>query len=79
MHPRWQRHPRPEPEVVRLLEQALEAARRGQVRALLIVTVNPLHETENASGGDLGLVGRNVLLGELAQVQHRLLGTPPKE
>lgn len=75
MHPRWQRQLRPDSEVVHTLEQALAAARKGQLRAVLIVSINPLRETERVVAGELDPVGRTVLIGALAQAKHDLLDT----
>lgn len=73
MHQRFLTDPRPDNEVVQALEIALDAARRGRIRTLLILTVNPLQESENHVFGDLGEVKRKIVLGELSVARHQLL------
>jgi hypothetical protein len=38
----WKRGPRPDQTVIEMLNQLSAAARRGQIRAIYIVTVDPL-------------------------------------
>ena len=71
--PRWHRPPRPDPSVIRALEEALEAARLGRVRAVVVVVKNPVHEVETAIAGDLGGLTPVVLIGGLAKAAHELL------
>jgi len=73
----WRKAPLPNSEVVEALERALEAARRGHVRTLALVVVNPLHETETVAVGDLGNVGKLVLIGGLSFAANSLLQTKP--
>jgi hypothetical protein len=63
----WRKGPRPDPTVIELLNQLTSAARRGQVRAIYIVTVDPLLKTEDFQAGELDDVKRTLLLGGLAQ------------
>jgi hypothetical protein len=63
----WKRGPRPDPTVIELLNQLSVAARRGQIRAIYIVTVDPLLKTEDFLAGDMDDVKRTLLLGGLAQ------------
>ena len=46
MPQRWQRNLKPDQGVLELLESLLDAARKGHLRALAVVAVNPLLETE---------------------------------
>jgi hypothetical protein len=64
---------RPNAEVVSLLETALESARNGHVRTILIVTVNPLHEVEQQMAGDLSATRRTVLIGGLSRAVNALI------
>lgn len=58
---------RPDEEVVALLENALQAAREGRVRCLVINTCNPINETEALFAGDLTQVRCNALVGSLVR------------
>ncbi len=71
--PAWKRDPRPNSEIVLSLEQALEAAKRGHVRSLVLVTVNPLHEYESVACGDLAGASKTVLIGALSLASHKLI------
>jgi hypothetical protein len=70
---RWARAPRPDPDVIRILEQALGSARKGHVRAVTIVLVNPLHEVESASAAPHATTWRHALIGGLSSAAHKLL------
>jgi hypothetical protein len=60
-------HPRPDLEVVALLERTLAAARQGHVRSIAINTCNPLNESESLFAGDLSQVRCNALVGSLVR------------
>lgn len=64
--------PRPDSEVVEALEKALEAAKKGHVRAALVVLVDPLQMAEHAAVGDLPRC-RTVLIGGMSVAAHKLL------
>lgn len=64
--------PRPDSEVVQLLEQLLEGARLGRVRSVAVVMVNPLNSTEVATAGDLGPIRANALIGGLTRTVNSL-------
>lgn len=70
---RWPRAPRPDPEVVRLFEQGLDAAKMGLIRTVMIVAVNPVKEVEHASAGDLQSAFRNALFVGLSSAASKLL------
>lgn len=73
MPARWRKGPRPDPDVIQLVDKLAEAAREGRVRALVVVTVNPLLEVESAEAGDLENVKKHLLMGGLSAAKHRLL------
>lgn len=64
--------PAPDIGVLDALHRAYTAALRGDIRALVIVTVNPLHQRETALSGDLSSVNRDVLVGGLSSVTFEL-------
>lgn len=70
---RWHRTPKPSPDVIRVLEQALEAAKRGQIRCLVVVVVNPIHEVEHATGGEHHAGYGHVLIGGLSAAVQTIL------
>lgn len=70
---RWKNNPRPDGDVVDLLERALQSARRGFVKSAALVLVNPLHQVETAAAGDLSEVRTNVLLGGLTRAANELM------
>ena len=69
---RWQR-PKPDPEVIRLLELVKEAVERGQVRAIAIVTIDPMLNVETSKAGDIDLVRKRLLAAGLIEISHTLL------
>lgn len=73
MQRQWLKHPKPNNEVVQALEQALAAAKRGQLRAVVVVTVNPLHETESLAAGADNPVLHTVLVGAMAKAYSELI------
>ena len=60
-------HPRPDVEVVALLERALAAAKNGHIRSVVITTCNPINESEALFAGDLSQVRCNALVGSLVR------------
>lgn len=72
-YPRFRTSPVPDTEVIALLETALDAARRGHVRTVAIVTVNPLNLTETAHAGDLGPIRANALLGGIVRAKSSVI------
>lgn len=70
---RFRSSPLPDTDVVKLLESMLESARQGRIRTLAVVLVNPVHETQHITAGDLSPVRRNALLGGITQAKHALL------
>lgn len=61
----WKKGPRPDPSVIELLDSLQAAARKGLIRGVAIVSVNPLLEVETAHAGDLDNVKKHLLLGGL--------------
>lgn len=72
-HRRWQRPPRPNEEVVRIIRLALQAAERGSVRRVTIVVVNPLYEVEHTTGGDSRPGYGHAMIGGLSAASRKIL------
>jgi hypothetical protein len=70
---RFRSSPRPEAGVIDMLERVLASARKGYVRSVAIVAVNPVHQVETACAGDLSEVRINVLLGGLTRAANELM------
>lgn len=72
---RWKRGLRPDPEVIRLLGDLREAAERGEIRAMAVVTVDPTLRVEGSSAGDHEDTGvrKRLLAAGLIQVSNTLL------
>jgi hypothetical protein len=70
---RFRGAPRPNNEVVDAIECLLAAAKRGQVKSFAAVVTNPLNEVETTAVGDVGHVGKVVLLGGMTVLFHQLL------
>lgn len=70
---RFRRQPRPNPEVIDLLERVLKSARDGQISTLLVIASNRLHRAETVTAGDLSDVHTNVLLAELTRAAAKLI------
>jgi hypothetical protein len=75
-HAHFRKHPRQDDDVVQLLEQVLSSARKGNVRSIVLVAVDPVNKAEEASAGDLGSIRKTVLLGGLLKVAVGLLKRP---
>lgn len=75
-HAHFRRHPRPDDEVVELLEKLLSSARNGYVRSIVLAAVNPVNKVETACTGDLGDVRKTALLGGLLKVAIALMKRP---
>lgn len=73
----WQRDLKPDPSVLELLDKLQAAARRGHIRALAVVVINPLLETEVGSAGGIENVKKHILLGGLWEAGYKLLGLLP--
>ena len=70
---KFRTHPRPDGEVIDLLERALASARKGYVKTCLVVLADPLHHVETAAAGDLSEVRTNVMLGGLTRAANELM------
>lgn len=68
----WQRNLKPDHSVLELLEGLLAAARKGHLRALAVVAINPLLELEIGHAGDLDNVKRRLLVGGLTEAATKL-------
>lgn len=75
---RWKSNPRPNAEVIKVLEEALEAARMGRARAAVVVLVNPVHEVKIGAAGHAPSIMRTILIGGLSSAAHQLLNSDPQ-
>lgn len=64
----WRRNPKPDVAVLKLSKQVIEAAELGQIRAVAVVTVNPMLEVEFDCAGELDEVRKNLLVGALQRL-----------
>jgi hypothetical protein len=80
---RWKKGPRPDPEVVELLERLAVAARKGHIRALVVVTLDPLLKVSPQCAGDLDNVRSHLLIGGMFRAATQLTNgndtKPPEE
>ena len=65
--------PRPDADVVDLLERILVAAQAGYVQSVAIVAVNPVHEVETAAAGDMETTRAISLIGGLSLAAKNIL------
>lgn len=70
---RFRTSPRPNSEVIGLLERLLAAARQGQVASVGVVVVNPLNQIETDAAGDLTELRTNALICGHAKAGNKLL------
>jgi hypothetical protein len=68
----WRRNLKPDESVVALTQAVDEAAGRGQVRCLAIVTINPMLEVEFVCAGELDEVRKTLLVGGLARLIRKI-------
>lgn len=69
----WKKGPRPDPTVIDLLEKLIVVARKGQIRAIGVVTVDPLLQTEPHCAGDMDNVKKHLLAGGLIEASIQVL------
>lgn len=65
--------PRPNGEVIRLLECLLESARDGHIPTIHVVVVNPVNQAEDKAAGDLSELRTNALICGLAKASAKLV------
>ena len=65
-------NPRPNVEVIDLLEKIIDAAKKGLVCAVVVVPVNPVNEVEAIFAGDLSRIRSTALIGGLVRAAHDL-------
>ena len=73
MNPKFRTHPKPDGDVIDLLERVLASAQKGYVRSVAVVAVNPVHQVETGAAGDLSEVRTSVLLGGLSRAANELM------
>lgn len=64
-------HPRPNSDVVALLERTLAAARLGRIKAIAVITVSPVNESETIIDGELTHTRTDVLIGGCVRAAHK--------
>lgn len=77
MPERWKREPKPDQVVLDLAEQLVKAARGGQVRAVVIVTMNPNLHVECGFAGLSDEIRRRLIHSGLVEAAEKAL-TPPE-
>lgn len=70
---KFRRLPRPDAEVVDLIERILESAKDGRISTIVIVVADRLLNVETAAAGDLSDVRITTLLGGLSRAANKLL------
>ena len=70
---RWTKTPRPDPAVLEIIDALRKAAEAGEVRSLVVVTVNPMLDVEMAKAGDDDPVRTRLLAAGLIEVSQKLL------
>lgn len=70
---RWQRGLKPDLKVVSLVSSLHDPAAQGQVRAIGVVTVDPLLNVEFSVAGDIDPVRKRVLAAGLIELSQKLL------
>lgn len=68
----WRKGPRPDESVVALTQAVGDAANRGEVRVIGIVTINPMLEVEFTCAGELDEVRKTLLLGGLTRLIKKI-------
>lgn len=71
--PKFRSTPRPNSEVITLLETLTTAARQGQIPTIAVVLVNPVNQAEAKVVGELTELRVNALISGLAKVSNNLL------
>lgn len=69
---RMPRAPRPNQQVIDILDAAHQAAKAGLVTTALVLTVNPLGDVETATAGDLTNTGRVFLIRSIYEAARKL-------
>lgn len=75
---RW-RTPRPDPEVIELIDAVRAAALRGEVRAIAIVTLDPMLHREICMAGMTDEIRKGLLAAGCMEVAHKVLRKPVPE
>jgi hypothetical protein len=57
----------------------LESARKGYIKTVAILAVNPLHQVEIGLAGDLSTVRTTVLLGGLSRAANQMMQADPSK
>jgi hypothetical protein len=78
MPERWKRQPKPDEAVLDLAEELVKAACSGQVRAVVIVTMNPNLHVECGFAGLSDEVRRRLIHSGLVEAAEKAL-IPPSE
>lgn len=70
---RFRTDPKPNTDVIDLLERALASARHGHIPAIAVVVVNIVNQSEPVFAGDLSRVRADALLGGLVRATADLV------
>lgn len=70
---RWRRGLLPDPTVLELLAHLQAAAQAGKIRALAVVTLNPMLEVETSHAGGIDAVRRRLLGAGCTEASLNLL------
>jgi hypothetical protein len=73
MPDKWSRNPRPDPAVVQVAHNLQHPSAEGQVRAIAVVTVDPMLNVEAAVAGDIDSVRKRILAAGLIELAHKIL------
>lgn len=73
MPEKWTRGYRPDPAVLKVIDDLREAIAKGRVRALGVVTVNPMLDVECRTAGDEEIVRKRLLAAGLIELSQKLL------
>lgn len=71
---RFRTDPKPNADVIGLLERALASAQHGHIPAIAIIVVNIVNQSEPVLAGDLSRVRADALLGGLVRATADLVG-----
>lgn len=75
MPDRWIRNPRPDPAVLDLIEQLRDAASKGLIRTIGVVTVDPMLNVETNQAGEDDPVRKRMLAAGLIELSQKILSS----
>lgn len=69
----WRKGPKPDPDVIALVQELHEAVEQGLVRVISITVVTPTLQIETKQAGDLDHVKSHLLAAGLLKASQKLL------